>query len=100
MNTSSVSPWPLQALRVSATRVERPRFSVVNAHEHLGSPFGGEWPERTHGQLMATLDEVGIETLVDLDGGQGDPLSRHLEQGLEAAGPAGAGRLGSARDRG
>ncbi len=80
MTTSSVPPWPVQALRVPATRVERPRFPVVNAHEHLGTPFGQDWHTRTHAELIATLDEVGIEMLVDLDGGQGDPLSRHLER--------------------
>ena len=62
-------------LRVPAHPVDRPRFPVIDAHNHLGSPFAGDWPERSPAELEAVLDESGIEAIVDLDGGQGDALS-------------------------
>jgi predicted TIM-barrel fold metal-dependent hydrolase len=71
---------PRSALRVAVHRVERPRFPVVDAHNHLGSPFGGAWASRPPAELGATLDEAGVELLVDLDGGRGDALSREIDR--------------------
>ena len=71
-------PRPL--LRVPAHRVERPRFPAIDAHNHLGSPFAGDWPGRSPAELAAVLDEAGIEAIVDLDGGQGDGLSREIDR--------------------
>ena len=71
---------PRSSLRVPAHEVRSPRFPVVDAHNHLGSPFGGDWPTRSPGELIATLDESGIEMVVDLDGGQGEALSAEIER--------------------
>jgi predicted TIM-barrel fold metal-dependent hydrolase len=71
---------PRTALRLTAHPVERPRFPVIDAHNHLGSTFGGAWSNRTPAELAATLDEAGVERFVDLDGGQGDHLSREIER--------------------
>jgi predicted TIM-barrel fold metal-dependent hydrolase len=49
-------------------------------HEHLGPVFGGDWRQRPVPELLATMDEAGIVTLVDLDGGQGDALSETVER--------------------
>lgn len=71
---------PRTRLRVPAHRVDRPRWPAIDAHNHLGPVFGGQWPGRSPDELAATLDEAGIETLVDLDGGQGDDLSREIDR--------------------
>lgn len=71
---------PRTALRLTAHPVARPRFPVIDAHNHLGSPFGGAWPTRTPAELAATLDEAGVERFVNLDGGQGDHLSHEIER--------------------
>jgi predicted TIM-barrel fold metal-dependent hydrolase len=71
---------PRSCLRVAAHEVLRPRFPVVDAHNHLGPVFGGEWSGRKVGELHATLDESGVQTLVDLDGGHGDALSRQVDR--------------------
>jgi predicted TIM-barrel fold metal-dependent hydrolase len=77
---------PRRALRVVAHEVSRPRFPVIDAHNHLGSAFGGDWPTRPPAELAAVLDVSGIETIVDLDGGQGEALSAEIER-WRAAGP-------------
>jgi predicted TIM-barrel fold metal-dependent hydrolase len=71
---------PRTVLRVPSHELRRPRFPVVDAHNHLGPAFGGDWSERGADALLATLDEAGVETLVDLDGGSGEPLSREIER--------------------
>jgi predicted TIM-barrel fold metal-dependent hydrolase len=71
---------PRQALRVPAHRVERPRFPVIDAHNHLGVPFGGDWSGRTARELEAAMDASGVERLVDLDGGWGDGLRGEIER--------------------
>ena len=63
-----------------ATAVDRPCWPVISSHEHLGPVFGGDWSARPVTELLATMDAVGITTLVDLDGGQGDALSRHIDR--------------------
>jgi predicted TIM-barrel fold metal-dependent hydrolase len=71
---------PRSVLRVPSHEVLRPRFPVIDAHNHLGSAFGGGWAGRPAAELLATLDEAGVEALVDLDGGQGDGLSHEVER--------------------
>jgi predicted TIM-barrel fold metal-dependent hydrolase len=71
---------PRQALRAAAHAVVRPRFPVIDAHNHLGVQFGGDWSRRGAGELAAVLDAAGIERLVDLDGGWGDGLRREIER--------------------
>ncbi len=78
--TAIPTPWPPQALRVPSTEVSLPRFPVISAHEHLGPVFGGDWRNRPVEELLAAMDQVGISTMVDLDGGQGDTLSRQVER--------------------
>ncbi|MFL5749631.1 MAG: amidohydrolase family protein [Chloroflexota bacterium] len=71
---------PRSMLRRPVTEVVRPRFPVVDAHAHLGpTPFGGGWFGRPVADLLAVLDEVGAETIVDLDGGWGDGLRAEIE---------------------
>jgi predicted TIM-barrel fold metal-dependent hydrolase len=71
---------PRSVLRVPAHEVPLPRFPVIDAHNHLGPAFGGDWSERSVDALLATLDASGVERLIDLDGGGGDALSRQIER--------------------
>jgi len=78
---------PLARLFTKTTEITKPRFPVVDAHNHLGSPFGGGWDKRPVAELLAALDEANVETYVDLDGGWGeDILYQHLNY-FKAAAP-------------
>jgi predicted TIM-barrel fold metal-dependent hydrolase len=67
-------------VRVPAHEVRRPKFPVVDAHNHLGPTFGGAWSARPPTELIATLDASGVELVVDLDGGQGAELSAEIDR--------------------
>lgn len=70
---------PRSELVVPATEIRTPKTPVVDAHAHLGDEFGGGWDRWSVHELLAVMDEVGVELLVDLDGGWGEPiLDRHL----------------------
>ncbi|HEU0245105.1 MAG TPA: amidohydrolase family protein [Candidatus Limnocylindrales bacterium] len=71
---------PRQALRVPEHHVPLPRFPAVDAHNHLGSAFGGEWATRDAGELARAMDASGVEAIVDLDGGWGEGLLRELDR--------------------
>jgi hypothetical protein len=69
------------------TRIERPRFPVIDAHNHLGDGFGGGWIHRPVAELLEQLDQVDVRLYVDLDGGWGEPvLQAHLDH-FKAAAP-------------
>jgi predicted TIM-barrel fold metal-dependent hydrolase len=71
---------PQSKLVVKETRVDRPRFPAIDAHNHLAEPFGGGWDNKPIGQLLDQLDQAGISHYVDLDGGWGeDLLNKHLD---------------------
>jgi predicted TIM-barrel fold metal-dependent hydrolase len=71
---------PRPKLVASETQITRPRFPVVDAHNHLFSPFGGGAESKPISQLLDLLDEAGVVCYVDLDGGWGeDILYRHLD---------------------
>jgi len=77
---------PRSRLRVSETRIEYPRFPVIDAHNHLGEIFGGDWCNRPISELLDVLDEAEVQILVDLDGGWGEEiLNRHLDHFKSAA---------------
>ena len=71
---------PRQMLRTPVHLVPRPRFPVIDAHNHLGVPFGGDWSTRTAAELARVMDAAGVERLVDLDGGWGDRLRLEIER--------------------
>lgn len=78
---------PRACLSLPQTEILQPRFPVIDAHNHLGSEFGGGWDRRPVAELLDVLDEAGVELLVDLDGGWGEGiLERHLDQ-FKAAAP-------------
>jgi predicted TIM-barrel fold metal-dependent hydrolase len=71
---------PRSSLRVPVHDVRQPRYPVIDAHNHLGSVFAGDWTTRPPAELIRTLDEAGVEQLVDLDGGQGQALSKEIDR--------------------
>ncbi len=71
---------PRSKLVTKTTLVYKPRFSVIDAHDHLAEPFGGGWDQKPLNELLDLLDEAGVIHYVDLDGGWGeDILHRHLD---------------------
>lgn len=78
---------PRARLFTKTTEVKKPRYRVIDAHNHLGDPFGGGWDKRPVAELLEVLDEAGVEVYVDLDGGWGEEiLYRHLNH-FKAAAP-------------
>ena len=72
---------PVSRLRVKVTEVKKPRFPVVDAHNHLGPLFGGESAKKPVRELVRIMDDVGVRVIVDLDGGWGeDILQNHLDR--------------------
>ena len=66
--------------------VDKPKFPVIDAHNHLAEPFGGGWDNKPVNELIDLLDEAGVVRYVDLDGGWGEKLlNKHLDYFKEAA---------------
>ena len=77
---------PQSKLVTKITRVDAPRFPVIDAHNHLAEPFGGGWDHKPIAELLDLLDEAGITQYVDLDGGWGEQiLENHLDYFKNAA---------------
>jgi predicted TIM-barrel fold metal-dependent hydrolase len=71
---------PRSKLVTKVTMVNRPKYMVVDAHNHLGDPFGGGWDKKPLNELLDLLDEACVTHYVDLDGGWGEEiLYRHLD---------------------
>ncbi len=78
---------PRSRLVTKETPVLKPKFPVIDAHNHLAEPFGGGWDHKPLPALLNILDEAGIQLYVDLDGGWGeDILNAHLDR-FKAAAP-------------
>ncbi|MBE3124023.1 MAG: amidohydrolase family protein [Planctomycetes bacterium] len=78
---------PTSRLVTRQTLVERPRFPVIDAHNHLSNEFGGGWEHAPAAELLKALDAAGVRQYFDLDGGWGEPiLEKHLDH-FKAAAP-------------
>ncbi len=78
---------PHSKLIVKETMIRKPRYPVIDVHNHLGGEFGKGWIDRPIDELLAAMDEAGVEKVVDLDGGWGEPiLQAHLDK-LKSAAP-------------
>src|SRR5918999_2455762 len=77
---------PESALRVPESRVERPRFPVIDAHNHLGrwlaswAGRAGDWVVDDPGALVALMDELDVAAIINLDGRWGDELEANLDR--------------------
>lgn len=78
---------PKPKLVTHETQVSRPRFSVIDAHNHLSLDGFGGWDTRPVSELLDLLDQADVRVFVDLDGGWGeDILQTHLDH-FKAAAP-------------
>ncbi len=57
--------------------VPRPRFTVIDAHNHLR--LDGDQAAAGLEEMAAVLDQVDVEAIVNLSGGTGDDLRRRLD---------------------
>lgn len=70
---------PISNLVTKVTLVEKPRYAVIDAHNHLEG-FQDGWVGRPVNELLDRMDELGLRALIDLDGAWGeDILDRHLD---------------------
>ena len=77
---------PQSKLVTRTTLVNRPKFPVIDAHNHLAEPFGGGWDNKPLNELIDLLAEADVTHFVDLDGGWGeDILNKHLDHFKNAA---------------
>jgi len=71
---------PRSRLVTKTTTVLKPRFPVVDAHNHLTCLGGRDWLQSPLDELLDLLDEAGVVHYMDLDGGWGEELlHRHLD---------------------
>ncbi len=80
---------PVPSIRRPLTSVPRPAEPVVDMHNHVGRWLSGDgsWLAPDVDALLADLDDVGVATLVNLDGRWGAELAENLDR-YDAAHPA------------
>jgi predicted TIM-barrel fold metal-dependent hydrolase len=73
---------PRPALRVRVSEPTRLAVPAVDAHNHLGRWLhpAGDWMVQDVGALLALMDEVGVETIVNLDGRWDGELEANLDR--------------------
>jgi predicted TIM-barrel fold metal-dependent hydrolase len=70
--------WEPRSMMVTKTTVvEKPMFPVIDIHNHLGGGKAFLTPERVR-RYLTEMDEAGVRTVVNLDGGWGDRLTETL----------------------
>ena len=67
-------------MRVVATSVRHPSVPCIDVHNHLGRWLSRDWMVRDVGALIALMDELTIDTIVNLDGCWGSELEANLER--------------------
>ncbi len=71
---------PLPMLVTKTTRVTRPRFPVIDAHNHLGREVGTSEAAFPAAELLDIMDQAGVAVIVDVDCGWGErQLAAHLD---------------------
>lgn len=68
---------PKSMLVTKTTIVEKPRFPVTDIHNHLGGGKQFLTTERVQ-KYLTEMDEAGVRTVVNLDGGWGERLQETL----------------------
>ena len=68
---------PRSMLKTKATLAEKPKFPVIDVHNHLGGGKDRLTPARVQGYLQQ-MDAAGVRTVVNLDGGWDQRLQETL----------------------
>ncbi|MDP6718724.1 MAG: amidohydrolase family protein, partial [Pirellulaceae bacterium] len=64
---------PRSMLKTKVTRINTPAFSVIDVHNHLGGGAKTLTEERVK-RYLREMDDAGIRTVINLDGGWDDKL--------------------------
>ncbi len=76
---------PKSFLETARTEIEKPKFPVIDAHNHL-ELVGDYWMKQPVRELLSVMDEANVEAIVDLDGGWGEEVfDIHWKRFKEAA---------------
>jgi len=78
---------PKSQLITKSAQVDKPRFPVIDSHNHLGDSFGGRWDKKPVKKLLDLLEEAGVTHYVDLDGGWGEEILNHHLDYFKAKAP-------------
>src|SRR5689334_21056113 len=71
--------WEPRSMMVTKTTVvEKPMFPVIDIHNHLGGGKAFLTPARVQ-RYLTEMNEAGVRTVVNLDGGWGDQLQETLD---------------------
>jgi len=77
--------YPKSKLKVKETMVDKPKFSFIDGHSHL-QLIGGNWMEQPVEDLLAMMDKLNVQAIVDLDGMVNDRiLFAHIKKFKEKA---------------
>ena len=71
---------PRPMVQVPVTGMERPRFPVIDAHNHLGRWLSGHWMIDDVDELVGRMDRLNVELVVNLDGRWGAELEANLDR--------------------
>lgn len=79
--------WPRPTLVVPRTEVGAPRFAAIDIHNHLGRWLSedGSFLGGSLADLQATMADLHLEAIVNLDGLWGEELEANLERYDRAA---------------
>src|SRR5689334_13858078 len=70
--------WQPRSMMVTTTTiVEKPRYPVIDIHNHLGGGRQHLTPDRVQ-KYLTEMNEAGVKTVVNLDGGWGDKLKETI----------------------
>ena len=70
---------PISMMTAKATTVSKPAAPIVDAHNHLGRRHG-PWRAPDVAALVSVMDQAGVATIVNLDGGWADELEANLDR--------------------
>lgn len=76
---------PKSMLKVKETKVDKPAFPAIDVHNHLGGGKQTLTADRV-ASYLTEMNEAGVQTVVNLDGGWGDRLKETIAA-LDAAHP-------------
>lgn len=77
-----LTEWkPRHKLHPAASSVQRSAVPSIDVHNHLGRWLShGEWMIQDVPALVATMDDAGVEAIVNLDGMWGDEVTANVER--------------------